>query len=315
MANVYSLFRGVPNTEPLTTLNESVTTIIGIVGASSAEMKRRREAGKQSLHEAEDTRNQWNDFVTEQKSNLADQKKRLRILKKLGAPTSPGKGTKEIATYTELVEQTTGAITDLQGKMKGYRKSLRRCISLCKEISATRVEAYERQMSILIPINFIYLVTVWDAFILDTARAILRVNPQLITTSEDTVPINRADLWHLNSSQDIREYLIESEINRLDHDRKKLVKCFGDYWGINWGDAGIPLDNIIEIRARRDIWVHNRGMVNNQYINMVSGNTSLKVGQIASIGDDYFVTSTALLLTLAAHIHKVAHKKHYSSTA
>ena len=72
-------------------------------------------------------------------------------------------------------------------------------------------------------------------------------------------------------------FLIESEIRKLDSSRKTLVETFKDYWGIDWEQSGVPMEEVMEIRARRDLWVHNQGKVNNQYLTMVGKQTSLEL--------------------------------------
>ena len=74
------------------------------------------------------------------------------------------------------------------------------------------------------------------------------------------------------------------------------------------------LSEVIEIRARRDIWVHNKGIVNKQYIRMVSDEQSVKEGEVGEIDDEYLQDCMVKLTRLAGYIHRIAHEKHYAKT-
>ena len=158
---------------------------------------------------------------------------------------------------------------------------------------------------------FVYLVTLWDAFIADTIVYILKVHPQLISESMTNIQLNKSDIWKMANIQEIRAHLINAEVRKVTDDRKKLIDTFRDYWGIDLNKSLLNLDELSEIRARRDIWVHNAGVVNEQYKVMVSDDT-LNKGQVAEITDEYFQKSLTTLLLFASFIHEEAFLKHYS---
>ena len=113
---------------------------------------------------------------------------------------------------------------------------------------------------------------------------------------------------------DIKDYIIEDKVRRLDANRPKLIRCFREYWGIDWEKSEIALTDIVEIRARRDIWVHNQGMVDRQYINMVGDSNLIGLGKKAKIDIKYFNDCLKKLTELAVYIHKIADKKDYAGS-
>ncbi len=175
---------------------------------------------------------------------------------------------------------------------------------------------FQQLFTLTLPMYFIYLIAIWDAFILDTAKQILSVHPHLITTSNKIPEVSRAALWNCETLDEVRNCLLDAEMQRLDTDRNNLINTFKDYWGIDWQDSGIGLPLIAELRARRDIWVHNQGKVNRRYLEMLvksNSQTLLKVGKTATIDVSYLETAIITLTILSVHIHSQAHLKHYSS--
>lgn len=146
----------------------------------------------------------------------------------------------------------------------------------------------ERVLRLSLTSYFIYIYAVWEAFVFDTGRAILLTNP------------------HLSSDE------VESKVEKLA-ERKKLIGRFKDWWGIDWRENRFPLREEEEIRARRNIWVHNRGVINQQYVTAAEGNPE-DIGNIAEITPEYIFKSIVILVELAKYIHKVANEKHYNKS-
>lgn len=167
------------------------------------------------------------------------------------------------------------------------------------------------QFKVLLPMIFVYRFTLWDAFILDMGREILRAHPQLIWTRGETMQASKSILWNTANLNEVRDYIINQEVSQLAGDRKKLIKTFRDYWGIDWKKSGQSLDYLREVIARRDIWVHNYGKINEQYLSMIGDKDYSKIGKIAKITPGYLVEQTYKLVELSIYIHKLAYEKHY----
>ena len=145
-------------------------------------------------------------------------------------------------------------------------------------------------------------------------RRILGIHPELITGSNEAIRVSASFAWNIKNTEDMRDYLIEEKVRYLDGNREELLKCFREYWGIDWEKSGIALSEVIEIRAHRDIWVHNKGIVNRQYVNMVGEEQSVKEREVAQIHDEYLIDCVVKLTKLAVYIHNIAHEKHYAKT-
>ena len=212
-------------------------------------------------------------------------------------------------------EARVGRVVELSEKYQAAVPRLKRAIAEfgeLQDLASLRIEGYRKQAEILMPMIFVYLVSIWDAFILDSVRSILRIHPQMMMARNGKTQLSQAAIWGAGSVEDIRNELIKEVVWDLDHDRKKLAGCFVKDWGIDWRKSGIVVDDVVEIRARRDIWVHNKGVVNRQYLGMVGKKSSLREDEVAEISEEYLDGCVDKLTRLSIYVHRVAHEKHYS---
>lgn len=315
-STVNELFATAVLTDPLKTYKENIDTIKNLVELSARAVSKRTETILESIKSTEQWQKEQTDKITQETERVEKyQEESMEWLMWSTPLRDEDQGLLE--KYEELNKDKEALIQDMR-QLISERKEHLASLALLRKRQQERYKASLDSSKIELPalmqMAFIYLVAVWDAFILDTTRAILRVHPELISTSENKTDLTKSDLWYLGSTEELREFLIELEIRRLDSDRKKLVETFNSYWGIDWGDSGVPINTIVEIRARRDLWVHNRGRVNNQYMRMVKEQNSLSLRQLAKIDRDYFTASLFALTQLAVYVHRIADEKHYSKS-
>jgi hypothetical protein len=302
------LFNAVPLSEPLKTFKSNVEAIDALARMSSRAIERAK--GEVEKWQTEDTQ-----FKEDGERSLQESKGRLKRLYELRRrwmrplkrlPTGEkGQLDEQENRLNELIRTQRALITKEKGLINRWDSS-------CRNYSAL-LDRYDKQSEILMPMVFVYLVAIWDAFVLDTVRRILKSHPHLISTADDKIEVSKSFLWNA-TSEEIRDYLIEQKVRQLGDHPQQLVESFKDYSGINWEASTISLNDVIEIRARRDIWVHNKGVINQQYLNMVGKDASLELGQVAEIDTQYLAQSLRKLTTLAIYIHNIAHKKHYAGT-
>lgn len=309
-----NIFATAPLSEPLKTYKNSLQAIVNLIGTSLNAIKREEESTRELLEDAKKfVEDLATDIIPSFKQRRDEQTKNLHEMNDLKKRFKPKMNQELISKHTTLTKQISNFRKDIQNTIKRAKEDHKKYSSLCTDLSQ-RLKSHQLEQQLLRPMAFVYLVTIWDAFIFDTARKILRAHPHLISESTSKIEVSKSDLWSLNSVNELHDYLIETEIRNLDGERKKLIDCFKDYWGIDWEQSQISLDDIKEIRARRDIWVHNRGIVNQQYLSMVGDGATLKLDQLAEITDAYLIESLAKLTKLAIYIHKIADEKHYSQS-
>jgi len=293
-----SLFEGVTLSEPLKVFKSNVEAIGFIGWKSLGEIDRENKRVRKLEEEATSLKRDWEKLIKGAEETLGQfrsVKMRLRGDEFKDATEQADKQMKKLKGMMVQGKRWVGP----QGVDAGPREL---------------IEYLEKTQEVLMPMLFVFLVTIWDAFILDTARRILGIHPSLITGGNQEIRVSAAFAWNIKNPEDMRNYLIEEKVRYLDGNREELLKCYREYWGIDWEKSGIALSEVIEIRARRDIWVHNKGIVNRQYLNMVGKGRSLKEGQVAQIDGEYLTDCLVKLTKLAVYIHNIAHKKHYAKT-
>lgn len=303
--------------EPLRTFFSNASAIKALVSLALTSVEKKKEAADEKLRNYERRRDNAVETMNRSKVNLEEMIKTRKLFER-GVAKGRDEGNEEmVEAFEHSVTGMDGIITRVKELIAEAEKSVGEFDELSGFVSVD-VNGYIQQREILMPMVFVYLVTIWDAFILDTARKILRIHPEKITVSDAKdakdakVEVKKAFLWGLQSIEEVRNWLIEEVVRDLDHKRKKLVECFANHWGIDWRKSGIPIDEVVEIRARRDIWVHNKGMVNKQYVDMVGEDDALEEGQVAQIDAEYLDACLEKLSGLAIYIHRVAHEKHYA---
>lgn len=303
------LLEGSRMSEPLRTFVGNIGAIKELLGVAVSTVGKKEKAARKRKKLFEKHQIDSALLVKEGKEELASLYKQRKGLEK---DKAGARGDKEALRIIEsAMKETNNIIKRYENLMPRAERLVVDFDELCDSYSLN-IDSYVRQGQIIMPMVFVYLVTIWDAFVLDTVRNILRVHPQAITGDDAKTGASKAVLWSVGSIEDLRDLLIEEVVQELDHDRKKLGKYFVDYWGIDWKESGIAMDDVVEIRARRDIWVHNKGVVNKQYIDMGGEGNLCKEGEVAQIDGQYFDGCLEKLTWLAIHIHRIAHEKHYA---
>jgi len=298
-SSISVLFGGVTLSEPLKTFKGNVEAMVYIAQMSSYRIRGHKDQVSKLYKDGIKSKE-------EQEKKLREDERVLKNVLEMEAVVREKETSERSKKLAKWARET------LEGIVAREKKFVDRWDSLNKGWVES-LNKYEKAKENLMPMVFVYIVTIWDAFILDTVRRILRVHPQVIVGKKNaTVEVKASFLWDVKSTEDIRNYLIEDKVRQLDGNRNELLKCFGDDWGIDWKMSGIKLIDIIEIRARRDIWVHNGGVVNRQYLNMVGKNGLLREGEVAQIDGEYLDECLEKLTRLAVYVHRVAEEKHYA---
>jgi len=114
----------------------------------------------------------------------------------------------------------------------------------------------------------------------------------------------------LGGRQEIVSYLAEREVDELLYKSfPDVIKYFDKKFNINLNASGTSSADIVEIMATRNIHVHNRGLVNRRYLDLVKG-SKLKVGAYRSITRKYLKESIGSVNSLAKFIDAEVQRKY-----
>lgn len=164
---------------------------------------------------------------------------------------------------------------------------------------ATIRPALSRAPSVLPPMCLIYLMATWDAFFLDMLRELLRGKPDWAFRD---YKLGAGEIYNARSIAVLRSMIIETAIQRLSHNPGDAYDLLKENWGIDINQSGVTLDELKELRARRDIWAHNGGVVNSVYVHLSGSAAAFAAGEKATIDLEYLTTARKRLVKAARYI-------------
>lgn len=186
----------------------------------------------------------------------------------------------------------------MDGKTGRYR-------SLPKTVkeSYIKIEASKKQREILYSGSLMLLITYFESTIAKILKTDLQKHPKRLSLDTKTVSYKMLEMS--DSIEDVRNLLIEDEVMTMMY---KSVSDWIEYFRKN---IKLKLENVtnmlpelIEIIARRNIIVHNEGIVNNQYMNIVSKDYSsnVKIGDFLSVDKQYILNAINLVESVCMSI-------------
>lgn len=187
----------------------------------------------------------------------------------------------EVVKFFKEMEDVIGnIINDIEGNdLQSY---------MPKEIKREyqKFEIREKQKEILYRGSLLLLVTYFENLIARVLRENFIKYPQRISLEEKSVSYKM--LTEINDIEEIRNILIDQEVTNKMYEslldwkkyfQKNIKLCLKA-----WDDE---FQVIQEIIARRNLYVHNNGIVNNIYINLVKATDKYAIGENLSINREY----------------------------
>lgn len=192
-------------------------------------------------------------------------------------------------------------------------------------------------------LSIVHLVTVFEAYLLDTVREILHACPQALKTGRQ---LTYREVFSFDDMESLRSFAIDREVEKLGYKSyQDMAKYFAERFNIDFsrlrftgktnldeedvlalvrgglligdeGDGGnsppegmrINQGAVVEVFATRNILVHNQGIVNQVYLDAVP-DSPLRLGELRPLSDEYFRNALGILVVLADAIEdKVVQK-------
>lgn len=156
-------------------------------------------------------------------------------------------------------------------------------------------------------LGLIYLVAIFESYLVDIVRGILLTCPDALKSGRQ---FTAEAIIKLGDQKQIISYLAEKEVEDLKS-FPDVVNYFDNKFNINLNASGVPVENIVEILATRNIHVHNGGIVNQRYLELVGGST-LKVGAYKPVTREYLIDSISLIRTLVEFTNTEVQRKYFA---
>ncbi|ESU25227.1 hypothetical protein FLJC2902T_31690 [Flavobacterium limnosediminis JC2902] len=160
---------------------------------------------------------------------------------------------------------------------------------------------------------FVSLISQFDSYLGSLIREIFEVKPQILNSSEKNLSFSK--LAELKTIEELKEFIIEKEIETV------LRDSHSDHfiWLENKLSLALRKDlpiwqEFIEITERRNLFVHNDGIVSSQYLticrqNNVKFEVEPKLGEKLNVDDDYFEKAYRCLFELSVKLTQVIWRK------
>jgi hypothetical protein len=174
--------------------------------------------------------------------------------------------------------------------------------ALMLDVVEEYMEVVQRFPAMLMEMALVNLLASFDAFVADAFRAVLVSRPEMLRS-------NRQLSYETILSYEDRDGLIGAmaarEVNDIAY--KSLsdqIRYYAEHFGVDLATAdGVVIADLIEVAARRNLLVHNAGIVNNLYAVAVPG-SSAALGDRLGVEADYWTNAIELLTAAVSAIDR-----------
>lgn len=160
---------------------------------------------------------------------------------------------------------------------------------------------------------FVSLISQYDAFFSRLLKAIFEIKPEILNQSERSLTL--AQLKKIGSIKEAQEYIIEKEVETvLRENHSKQFEYLEKKLDIKLRE-NLPIWKVfIEITERRNLFVHNDGIISNQYIKICNeakceNIEKCEVGSPLNCSMQYFASSYRCLYELAVKLTHTVWRK------
>lgn len=159
--------------------------------------------------------------------------------------------------------------------------------------------------------NGIYqLVTLTEAMLGDLLRIIITALPKKLGSKRS---IQSRVILSATSIEEVHRYAVDAMINELAYKSpKEFAVEVDNLLGVNLLGC-ISFQDYIETKATRDIYIHNRGIANELYVNKTQEKARAGIGELLIVDTKYFMESYETCLKITEWLETELHKKWPSS--
>ncbi len=207
--------------------------------------------------------------------------------------------------YVKEIENSQEQEIDISYPV-GYTASKETIESNIKYTKDELIEKYNFLSLNQLPINGIYsLITLIEAMFTDLLKAIILKYPKKLGNKKQ---INISTVLSLNSIEEIHLDIINKLLNELTYKSPaEFIKEFKDITSVDLLETPAT-HRYKEIKATRDIYIHNNGIANEIYVAKAETLTRATIGQVLPISIQYFLESYEYCLQLTEFLESKLHE-------
>jgi type IV secretory pathway TrbF-like protein len=165
-----------------------------------------------------------------------------------------------------------------------------------------------------VPRTFIVsLISHYDAFLGGIIKALFLMKPDVLSASEKNITFSQ--LLEFGSVENAREYIVEKEVETvLRKSHSEQFDWLETKFGLELRKGLDAWPTFIEVTERRNLFVHSRGIVSNQYLTVcekhgVIFEDDIQVGQELEVPPDYFNSAYECIFEIGVKLAHVLWRK------
>ena len=153
---------------------------------------------------------------------------------------------------------------------------------------------------------FINFITIFETWLSDVLREILRAYPQKIRRDK----VDSAIIIDSSSHEECLEKLIDEELIRLSYaSTKEFTKRLQEITSTDIESVSELLD-VYELKAARNIILHNRGIVNEKYLKQAGEKARAQIGEEIKLDSESLINSFNILESFVTEVSDKLVKKY-----
>lgn len=186
-----------------------------------------------------------------------------------------------------------------------------------KNVLKDEIDSFEGHTDIVCTMSLIYGIAHFEAYFNDLTRTCLTHFWQTLKTKNKTMTYE--EILAFDNLDDLKNLLIEKEVAQFSHlGIKEKIEYFENKLHVtftymrqkgirlNWNC--VELDDLINLFAKRNLTLHNGGIVNEIYLRICK-NENYELGESIVISKDYAIQALTMLFRISDSIKQVIIKK------
>jgi len=162
-----------------------------------------------------------------------------------------------------------------------------------------------------LPLNgLVQIVTIVEAMFSDVVRAVIIRYPKKLG-SKRTLPLQA--VLESTTVEEIHLHATDAFLNELSYKSPiDFSNSVGSILSVNFLECS-AFHKYVEIKACRDIFIHNRGIANDIYVRKAGSHARVKSGMVLPVDIQYFLESYEHCLQMVEWLEKELHQHWHSS--
>lgn len=193
----------------------------------------------------------------------------------------------------------------------GYRPDKTTILNTVKYTKQQLLSRYQFLALTQMPLNGLaQLVTITESLLSDVVRAVIVRYPQKLGTKR-TMQLQR--VLEAQNLEEVHMHATDSLLNELTYKSPSdFASALDDFLSVNLLDCP-AFHKYVELKATRDIHVHNRGFVNETYLKKAASHARAREKMLLPVDIHYFLDSYEACLQLTEWLEHELNQRWHSS--